>query len=82
MAVRLHKLHQEDIRQKIQASNLVARLQMHVDGEVEMTATQVRAAEALLDRSIPKLSQIQHTGRDGGPIEISWPLPKTKLDEA
>jgi hypothetical protein len=30
----------------------------------------VRAAEALLDRCVPKLSQIQHAGHDGGPVEM------------
>lgn len=81
MPARLHRFHTEDIRLKIQASNLIVRLQRHVDGEVEMSATQVRAAEALLDRSVPKLSQIQHTGADGGPVQITWPLPQTNLDQ-
>ena len=81
MAARLHKLHQDDIRRKIQASVIIDRLEKHVKGEIEMSATQVQAANALLDRSVAKLSQIQHTGPDGGPIQLSWPLPKTSLDQ-
>lgn len=81
MAARIHKLHQDDIRQKIQASNIIHRLQLHVDGEIELSATQVAAANSLLDRSVAKLQQIQHAGHDGGPLQITWPLPKTSLDQ-
>jgi len=82
MAARLNRHHSEETRAKIQAGNLINRLQRHADGEIDMTASQVRAAEILLDRSVAKLSQIQHTGHDGGPIEIAWPIPKTPLDQA
>jgi hypothetical protein len=70
MAARLNRHHSEEIRQKIQASNIIARLQKHIDGEVEMSATQIAAANALLDRSVAKLSQIQHVGEDGGPVQL------------
>lgn len=71
MAARLNRHHAEEIRQKIQASNIIHRLQQHVNGEVEMSATQVAAANSLLDRSVPKLQQVQHVGDDeGGPIKV------------
>jgi hypothetical protein len=57
------------VRQKIQASNIINRLQKHIDGEVEMSSTQVTAALGLLDRSVPKLSQIQHSGDNENPIQ-------------
>jgi hypothetical protein len=73
MAARLNRKHSEEVRAKIQASALVYRLNACAMGEVEMTATQVKAAEALLDRSVPKLSQIQHVGdEDGGPVKVSF----------
>lgn len=25
--------------------------------------------------------QVQHSGPDGGPIQLAWPLPPTKLDQ-
>lgn len=71
MAARINRKHSEDIRLKIQAAVLVDRLQKHVLGEYDMTATQVKAASDLLDRSVPKLSQIQLTGKDEGPIEFT-----------
>lgn len=68
MAARLHRFHSDDIREKIQASNLVHRLQQCAMGEIEMTKTQVAAANSLLDRSVPKLSQVQHVGDGENPI--------------
>lgn len=62
MAARINRKHTEDIRKKIQASVIVQRMHKHIMGELEMTATQIAAANSLLDRSVPKLSQIQHVG--------------------
>ena len=69
MAARLNKRHQDCIREKIRASQLVNRLEDHVLGEVEMTATQVRAAEALLKKCVPDLKSTEHSGPGGGAIE-------------
>lgn len=80
MAARLNRHHADDVRAKIQASNLIHRLQEHVNGNIELSPTQVAAANSLLDRSVAKLQQIQHAGHDGGPLKIEWPLPKTSLD--
>jgi hypothetical protein len=85
MAARLHPRHSEQVRAKIQASVIVSRLHGHVMGKIDMTPSQVAAANSLLDRSVPKLSQIQHVGdEDGGPIQHSMtvefvdasPVPK------
>jgi hypothetical protein len=80
MAARLNRHHSEEIRQKIQASVIIDRFEKHVRGELELSATQVAAGNSLLDRSVAKLQQIQHTGPNGGAIQIEWPLPKTSLD--
>lgn len=71
MAARLNPRHTEMVRQKIQAGVLIDRLQKHAQGKVEMTSSQIKAAEILLDRSVPKIAQIQHTGADGGAIQVS-----------
>lgn len=70
MAARLNPRHSDEVRAKIQASVLIDRLHRHASGELDMTSTQVRAAETLLDRSVPKLAQIQHTGDGGGPMQV------------
>lgn len=51
----------EATRQKVQASQLINRLQDHVLGEVELSATQVRAAEILLKKTLPDLTENKNT---------------------
>jgi len=68
MAARLRARHQDEIRKKIQASQLVNRLTNHALGKEEMSATQVRAAEILLKKSMPDLSQVEGAGEDGSHI--------------
>lgn len=70
MAARLNARHSEVVRQKIQASVIVDRFQKHFLGKLELTKTQIDVGNSLLDRSVPKLAQIQHTGADGGPIQL------------
>ena len=59
MAARLRKNHQEEIRTKIQASVLVNRLMGHVEGKNQMSPSQIRAAEVLLNKSLPNLSDVK-----------------------
>ena len=58
MAVRLNKRHSDMVRSKIQASQLINRLTDHALGEVELTQTQIRAIEILLNKSVPNLAAI------------------------
>lgn len=74
MAARLNRMHSEQVRAKIQASVLIDRLQKHVVGELELTPSQITAAQVLLDRSVPKLSQIQHTGDADNPVQVGVTL--------
>ena len=71
MAARLRKTHQDDVRMKIQASQLVNRLTDHALGKVELSSTQVRSIEILLRKSIPDLSNVQLTGEDGESLSIN-----------
>ncbi len=72
MAARLNPRHQEMVREKIRASQLVNRLEDHVLGEVEMTATQVTAALGLLKKCVPDLQAMQVAGDpDGAPVSMS-----------
>lgn len=71
MAARLRKTHQDDVRAKIQASQLVNRLTDHALGEVELSSTQVRAIEILLRKTIPDLTNVEMSGPDGGPLVMA-----------
>ena len=68
MAARLNRRHSDEVRTKIQASNLLHRLTQCAMGEVELTPVQLGAINSLLDRSVAKLSQIQHVGDNESPI--------------
>ena len=56
-------------RTKIANSQILNRLIGHVEGSVEMSATQVSAGVALLKKVMPDLQSIQHQGSgEGGAI--------------
>ena len=71
MAARLHLKHQDSIRTKIQASQLVNALQNHVHGKNEMSQTQVRAAEILLKKTVPDISSVEIDADIHGEMTIS-----------
>jgi hypothetical protein len=72
MAERLRKRHQDEVRTKIQTSQLVNVLQNHALGidEIEITPTRMKAIELLLKKSLPDLSSTEITGDSEQPISI------------
>lgn len=52
-------LGQDQLRAKIQADKLISGLQAHYRGERELSATQLKAAEILLSKSMPSLASIE-----------------------
>jgi hypothetical protein len=60
------------VREKIRAGQLADRLEKHALGIVEMTTSQVRAAEILLRKVVPDLSSIQAGGDVSHHITVSW----------
>ncbi len=69
MAARLNHLHQEDIRRKIQASQLINVLQDHaLNGESEISASRMKAIEILLRKSVADLSAITVSGDPDAPL--------------
>ncbi len=57
MAARSRKIrHDDETRAKIRSSQLINRLEGHVFGQVDLSATQVSAALGLLRKTIPDLS--------------------------
>ncbi len=61
--VRLNPRHDERTRAKIQTSQIINRLEQHVKGDVQMTGTQVRAAEILLKKTLPDLTSVELFGK-------------------
>jgi hypothetical protein len=67
------KLHQEDVRRKIQTTKLLKVLENHALGEFEELAlTRIKAIEILLRKSMPDLSAITLDGDVG--VTINWPV--------
>ena len=67
----MNKLHQADVRLKIQASQLINVLQDHALGNTEeLSMSRMKAIEILLRKSIPDLSAVtieNAMGEDGKP---------------
>jgi hypothetical protein len=72
MAERLRKRHQEEIRTKIQTSQLVNVLQNHALGlsENDIPPSRMKAIELLLKKSLPDLSSTEITGDADQPVSI------------
>lgn len=66
----MNKLHQDDVRKKIQASQLLNRLKDHAFGDVELSQSQIKAIEILLKKSLPDLSAVTIAGDDDNPLRI------------
>lgn len=49
-------------REGIPVSLILERLCGHLNGAVELSPTQIRAAEILLKKSIPDLTAVEHSG--------------------
>lgn len=83
MAARTKKIrHDENTRLKIQAAQLINRLESHARGEVEMTTTQVRAIEILLRKILPDLADVRMEV-DAQPItfNLNMGAPQPEGDE-
>lgn len=64
------KLHQDDVRSKIQASQLVNLLQNHALNDADLSPSRMKAAEILLRKSIPDLSAVTVAGDSESPLVV------------
>lgn len=62
MAARNRPGLSENTRKRIQTTMIVERLQKHLLGDIEMSPTQMRAAEILLKKTLPDLSAVELSG--------------------
>lgn len=70
MAVRNRLYHPDEVRTKIQTSQLLNRLNDFVNGKVELTPHQVTAALGLIRKTLPDLAAMEHSGEVGQPSHI------------
>jgi hypothetical protein len=70
MPARTKKIrHDEDTRSKIQAAQIINRLNDHINGKVSLDVSQVSAAKVLLNKVLPDLKAVELMGQGGGPIK-------------
>ena len=68
MAARLRKTHQDEIRTKIQTSQLINVLENHALGITEeLSNSRIKAIELLLNKTLPNLQSTEITGDDDTP---------------
>ena len=88
MAARTRKIrHDENTRDKIRVSQIINRLQNHIDGKIDLTTSQVSAANTLLRKCLPDLASTDLTVK--GQLEqsiismvadLDKPVPSTTSD--
>jgi hypothetical protein len=72
MATRLKKRHQDEVRTKIQASQLINVLQNCAIGVTEdLSPARLKAIEILLKKSLPDLSSTEIEGNVDAPLSIN-----------
>jgi hypothetical protein len=59
---RYTKFQTEACRAKIKTTQIINRLQAHLEGKLELSATQVRCAEIMLNKSLANLTATELTG--------------------
>jgi hypothetical protein len=67
----MNKLHQADVREKIQVSQLVNVLTDHAVNGGELASTRIKAIEILLRKSLPDLTAITVSGDPDSPLKQS-----------
>lgn len=65
----MNKLHQNDVRAKIQASHLINILHDCANGVEELKPDRMKAIEILLRKSLPDLSAVEISGNEDNPLQ-------------
>lgn len=72
MAARANKIrHDDETRAKIQASQIINRFMACINGEVELSASQVSAGKTLLNKVLPDLQSVNIDANVGMTVTIA-----------
>lgn len=74
MAARMRKSHQDEVRAKIQVSNLLTRVNAYAMGELtdeDISPNRLNAIKLLLSKTLPDLSSVEVTGDEDNPIAVT-----------
>ena len=72
MATRLNTRQATKVKEHIQTTQLVKRLQDYGFSKVELTASQVTAILGLLRKTIPDLKAMEHSAGDGASVGVQF----------
>lgn len=73
MAARTTKTNITDKwRERIKSGVIIDRLLKHVSGALEMSNTQVKAADILLKKTLPDLARTEFSPEGSGKMTITW----------
>jgi hypothetical protein len=72
MAARLKPFHADEVRAKIQTSQLVNRLQSHAFGKIDLEPERVQSIRILLNKTLPDLKAIEHSGQIDGTVVVRF----------
>ena len=72
MAARIRRIaHDEEVRARIQTSQLVNRLTDHALGKLDLAPTQIKAIEILIRKTLPDLQSIEMVADVDATVEIT-----------
>lgn len=71
----------DDWRARIQTSMIINRLQDHIKGAVELSASQVTAALGLLKKTAPDMQSIEHSGEIEHSYIARLPTPPKDIND-
>jgi hypothetical protein len=76
------RLHQDDVRAKIQVGQLLKTLERQaLDPEApELSVSRMKAIEILLRKSLPDLSAVTVSGDKDNPLQVAWPVAPPKIE--
>lgn len=78
MPARINKpLHDDKTKHLIRASQLLNRLTLHANGEIDLSPTQVNAARIVIGKVIPDLKAIELSSDPDKPMRgiLNWGVP-------
>jgi len=74
MAARLRSKHQDEIRTKIQVSNLITRVEKYAMGELsdeDISSNRLNAIKLLLGKTLPDLSSVEINAQVDSDMKIT-----------
>ena len=67
--------HTDETRSRIAVARIIDRLQSHIQGELDLSPTQISAAKILLDKVLPNLQSVENKSENTTTFVLRAPSP-------